>query len=73
LPAEDISRKFGVSLKDYPETHVITLNCKEEHSGEFFPLVWKLVDEYRNLKCGSTCATTKQTSGTGSTKSPNSS
>jgi hypothetical protein len=31
------------------------------------------VDEYRNLKCGSTCATTKQTSGTGSTKSPNTS
>jgi hypothetical protein len=73
LPAEDISRKFGVSLKDFPETHVITLNCTEEQSGQFFPLVWKVVDEYRNLKCGSTCATTKQTSGTGSTKSPNSS
>ncbi len=73
LPAEDISRKFGVGLKDIPETHVITLNCKEEQSGEFFPLVWKVVDEYRNLKCGSTCATTKQTSGTGSTKSPNAS
>jgi hypothetical protein len=73
LPAEDISRKFGVSLKDFPETHVITLNCEEEQSGQFFPLVWKVVDEYRNLKCGSTCATTKQTSGTGSTKSPNTS
>jgi hypothetical protein len=73
LPAEDISRKFGVSLKDFPETHVITLNCKEEQSGQFFPLVWKVVDEYRNLKCESTCATTKQTSGTGSTKSPNTS
>ncbi|CAK9193921.1 unnamed protein product [Sphagnum troendelagicum] len=73
LPAEDISRKFGVSLKDFPETHVITLSCTEEQSGQFFPLVWKIVDEYRNLKCGSTCATTKQTSGTGSTKSPNTS
>ncbi|KAH8949237.1 hypothetical protein BDL97_10G021400 [Sphagnum fallax] len=73
LPAEDISRKFGVSLKDFPETHVITLNCKEEQSGHFFPVVWNVVDEYRNLKCGSTCATTKQTSGTGSTKSPNTS
>jgi hypothetical protein len=71
LTAEDFSRKFGVSLKDFPETHVITLNCKEEQSDQFFPLVWKVVDEYRNLKCGSTCATTKQTSGTGSTKSPN--
>ncbi|CAM6040804.1 unnamed protein product, partial [Sphagnum compactum] len=73
LPAEDISREFGVSLKDFPETHVITLHCTEERSGQFFPLVWKVVDEYRNLKCGSTCATTKQTSGTGSTKSPNTS
>ncbi|CAM6064322.1 unnamed protein product [Sphagnum tenellum] len=73
LPAEDISRKFGVSLKDFPKTHVITLNCKEEQSGQFFPLVWKVVDEYRNLKCGSTCATTKQTPGTGSAESPNAS
>ncbi len=39
LPAEDILRKFGVSLKDFPETHVITRNCKEEQSGQFVPLV----------------------------------
>ncbi len=71
LPAEDISRKFGVSLKHFPQTHVTTQNYTEEQSGQFFPLVWKAVDEYRNLKSGSTCATTKQTSGTGSTKSPN--
>jgi hypothetical protein len=50
LPAEDISRKFGVSLKDFPKTHVITLNCKEEQSGQFFPVVWKVVDRYRNFE-----------------------
>jgi hypothetical protein len=45
----EISKKFGVSLKDFNGIHIMTLDNKTKQSDMFFPFIWKVVDEYIEL------------------------
>jgi hypothetical protein len=49
LLATKISKEFGVNLKDFNGIHIMTLDNKAKQSDEFFPFIWKVIDEYKEL------------------------
>ncbi|CAN5968999.1 unnamed protein product [Sphagnum jensenii] len=63
-PAEEVSKQFGVGLKDFKGDHIVTMNRKEE-SNMFFPVILKVAEVYKALKGGDPHVT-KQASGVGS-------
>jgi hypothetical protein len=62
--AEQVSKQFGVGLKDFKGDHIVTMNGKEE-SNMFFPVILKVAEVYKALKDGDPHVT-KRASGVGS-------
>ncbi|KAH8963821.1 hypothetical protein BDL97_04G031900 [Sphagnum fallax] len=63
-PAKQVSKQFGVGLKDFKGDHIVTMNGKEE-SNMFFPVILKVAEVYKALKDGDPHVT-KRASGVGS-------
>jgi hypothetical protein len=63
-PAEEVSKQFGVGLKNFEGDDIVIMNRKEE-SNMFFPVILKVAEVYKALKDGDPHVT-KRASGVGS-------